>query len=169
MGLVALRHVGSSQTRARIRVPCIGRRILNHCTTREAPLYLTYPHGCLLSISNFTPSKPDFWSSTPPTKYAAFLDLFISENGNAISPDAQAKKKFLLNIPIFLIPDTQSVCKSHWVYLQNLEFDHFSPLSLPPHPNLNHSHIYLEYYNELLTHRLHFIPCILLSVLNMKS
>ena len=32
-----LRHVGSSQTRARTRIPCIGRQILNHCTTREAP------------------------------------------------------------------------------------------------------------------------------------
>ena len=29
-------YVGSSQTRARTHVPCIGRRILNHCTTREA-------------------------------------------------------------------------------------------------------------------------------------
>ena len=36
-GLVAPRHVGSSQTRARTRVPCIGRWILNHCATREAP------------------------------------------------------------------------------------------------------------------------------------
>ena len=27
---------GSSRTRARTRVPCIGRRILNHCVTREA-------------------------------------------------------------------------------------------------------------------------------------
>ena len=35
-GLVAPQHVGSSQTRARTRVPCIGRQILNHCTTREA-------------------------------------------------------------------------------------------------------------------------------------
>ena len=35
-GPVALRHVGSSQTRARTRVPCIGRHILNHCATREA-------------------------------------------------------------------------------------------------------------------------------------
>ena len=30
-------HVGSSQTRAWTRVPCIGRQILNHCATREAP------------------------------------------------------------------------------------------------------------------------------------
>ena len=34
-GLVAPRHVGSSQTRARTPVPCFGRRILNHCATRE--------------------------------------------------------------------------------------------------------------------------------------
>ena len=37
MGLVAPRHVRSSPTRARIRVPCIGRQILNHCATREVP------------------------------------------------------------------------------------------------------------------------------------
>ena len=35
-GLIAPRHVGSSQTRARTRVTCIGRQILNHCATREA-------------------------------------------------------------------------------------------------------------------------------------
>ena len=48
-GLVAQRHVGSSQTRARTRVPCIGRQILNHCATREAPLFCfdsCYPNGC---------------------------------------------------------------------------------------------------------------------------
>ena len=38
VGLVALRHVGSSRTRAQTRVPCIGRQILNHCATREVPL-----------------------------------------------------------------------------------------------------------------------------------
>ena len=39
-GPVAPRHVGSSQTRARTCVPCISRQILNHCTTKEAPLYI---------------------------------------------------------------------------------------------------------------------------------
>ena len=34
-GLVATQNVGSSRTRARTGVPCIGRRILNHCATRE--------------------------------------------------------------------------------------------------------------------------------------
>ena len=36
-GLAAPRHAGSSRTRDRTRVPCIGRRILNHCATREVP------------------------------------------------------------------------------------------------------------------------------------
>ena len=36
MGLAALRHRGFFQTRDRTRVPCIGRWILNHWTTREA-------------------------------------------------------------------------------------------------------------------------------------
>ena len=39
-GLVSPRHVGSSQTRARTRVPCIGRQTLNHCATREAPSFI---------------------------------------------------------------------------------------------------------------------------------
>ena len=37
-GFVAPRHVGSSRTGARTRVPSSGRQILNHCATREAPL-----------------------------------------------------------------------------------------------------------------------------------
>ena len=35
-GPAAPRHAGSSQTRARTRVPCIGRQTPNHCATREA-------------------------------------------------------------------------------------------------------------------------------------
>ena len=42
MGLVAPRHVGSCQTRDRTRVPCTGRRILNHCATREVPMQLFF-------------------------------------------------------------------------------------------------------------------------------
>ena len=40
-GPAALRHVESSGTRARTRVPCIGRRIPNHCATGEA-LFSSY-------------------------------------------------------------------------------------------------------------------------------
>ena len=34
----ALQNVGSSQTRGRTRVPCIGRQIPKHWTTREVPI-----------------------------------------------------------------------------------------------------------------------------------
>ena len=34
LGFVALQHVGSSQTRDQTHVPCIGRLIVNHWTTR---------------------------------------------------------------------------------------------------------------------------------------
>ena len=57
MGLVALRHAGSSWTRARTCVPCTGRRILNHCVTREIPPECTLRNANSVyrkqSISNF--------------------------------------------------------------------------------------------------------------------
>ena len=72
-GLVAPRHVGSSRTRARTHVPCIGRRVLNHCTTREvsestqsdfftSPISGTVPNASLeqhkqpVSLSLMTPA-----------------------------------------------------------------------------------------------------------------
>ena len=47
VGLVAPRHVGSSQTRDGTGVPCIARRILNLWTTREAQT-----HGLLIGITH---------------------------------------------------------------------------------------------------------------------
>ena len=44
-GFVALRHVDSSQTRDRTRIPFIGRWILNHWATREVPtLIISWLH-----------------------------------------------------------------------------------------------------------------------------
>ena len=69
VGPVAPWHVGSSQTRARTRVPCIGRQTLNHCATREAPLLtilicisfidnaIDHLFLCLFSICNYFPCK----------------------------------------------------------------------------------------------------------------
>ena len=58
-GLVAPWYAGSSWTRARTCVPCIGRQILNHCATREVtgPIFLSeknskyqYTEHCPLPI-----------------------------------------------------------------------------------------------------------------------
>ena len=64
MGLVAPRHVGSSRTRARTRVPCIGRWIPNHCATREVP--------ALVFLFVFDKSR-----SKLPTPFPKFCILFI--------------------------------------------------------------------------------------------
>ena len=42
MGLVALWHVESSRIRAQTHVPCTGRQIVKHCTTREVPILLFF-------------------------------------------------------------------------------------------------------------------------------
>ena len=58
-GLVAPQHVGSSRTRARTCVPCIGRRIPNHCATRGAPGWSfnsRYSHESMLSFLIFSPA-----------------------------------------------------------------------------------------------------------------
>ena len=52
-GLAALRHVGSSQTRARTRVPCISRQTPNHCATREARINILKPENKVNKFSNF--------------------------------------------------------------------------------------------------------------------
>ena len=52
-GLVAPRHVGSSQTRDRTCVPCIGRRFLNHCATREVLVKHLAQH-LLLSVHYYS-------------------------------------------------------------------------------------------------------------------
>ena len=67
-GLVAPQHVGSSRTRARTRVPCIGWRILNHCTTREARGTLSNPsHGPGQSCPD--PSRSSTHSNQKPQSF----------------------------------------------------------------------------------------------------
>ena len=50
MGFVAPRHVGSSWTRNQTHVPCIGRQILNHQTTRAVQACLFYVHYSVLEF-----------------------------------------------------------------------------------------------------------------------
>ena len=75
MGLVAPRHVGSSQTRAQTCVPCIGRQILNHCATREAPHCLFNPplcSGCGAHGSEWQEMEGSALEASPEICSAAF-------------------------------------------------------------------------------------------------
>ena len=59
-GPAAPRHAGSSQTRARTRVPCIGRQTLNHCATREARFaHILISISAHHSLSHLSPSILD--------------------------------------------------------------------------------------------------------------
>ena len=51
-GLVALRHVGSSQTRGQTRVPCIGRWMLNPWTAREVFSLISYTRSAASPLSH---------------------------------------------------------------------------------------------------------------------
>ena len=89
-GIVAPQHVGSSQTRARTRVPCISRQILNHCATREAPI---------ISLSKFsTPFSLSSLSGTPVIHISVLL--MVSHNSPRLSS-------------LFFI--LSSLFSSHWV------------------------------------------------------
>ena len=98
MGPVAPRHVGSSQTRAQTRVPCIGRQILNHCATREAPKPSFYQAAFFFNQVTpwahaqnlFTPLSP---SCLPPMLPAAEcrcchlgVDIYLHTLATAASP-----------------------------------------------------------------------------------
>ena len=81
MGLVVLRHVEYSQSRDQTRVPCIGRWILNHWTTREVSSikslfcfdnskskHFLSPQKFLLASSQSLPCSPP--------KIAALISIF---------------------------------------------------------------------------------------------
>ena len=72
-GPVAPWHVGSSQTRARTRVPCIGRQTLNHCATREAPISFLFS----LSLSLSPPFFPYFLSIYPTLSLFCLCHHFL--------------------------------------------------------------------------------------------
>ena len=78
-GPAAPRHVGSSQTRARTRVPCVSRQTLNHCATREAPLcifkeLLSHPRkiNIMINLEDWNTSKPKPKSTPGVVSLASF-------------------------------------------------------------------------------------------------
>ena len=127
-GLAAPRHVGSSQTRARTRAPCISRQIPNHCATREAPrplffltsrLNLQFPSSPL----NMSTTKPQI-CPTPKSLSPTFPVVLISVNSNSVltaQDEALGSTSALLSFyPILR--------KSCWFYLQKIQKPgHFHP------------------------------------------
>ena len=75
-GLHALWPVGSSQTRNRTPVPCVGRQISIHWTPREAPITFSEEKSCINSLTLLI-SK--VWSKPKETFYLnSVLSIYIS-------------------------------------------------------------------------------------------
>ena len=79
-GLVALWHMVSSRTRARTRVSCIGRQILNHCATREVPgLFISIelcPLFCTLFLITPVVMMVQISSCTTDAEVKGFSQVF---------------------------------------------------------------------------------------------
>ena len=84
--LVAQQHVGSSRTRARTLVPCIGRWILNHCATRGSPKGFSLKHKCTAADLRTNPTSLafPFWKVQMVLGIAG--DCFSSPGYNMCSP-----------------------------------------------------------------------------------
>ena len=107
-GLAAPRHVGSSQTRARTRVPCISRQILNHCVTREAQNPCLSPMTCQASsmlasklfaedqtrVVSSKKFRRDFGWCAPILFVFCFVFVFVSPH-----PVLSSAPSFLLFLP----------------------------------------------------------------------
>ena len=89
-GPAAPRPVGSSQTRARTRVPCIGRQTLNHCATREAPPLPIFNHSRIRCRIPKRPTLREFsdliiwcaWISLPlqlPSNFSFLLLISLAK------------------------------------------------------------------------------------------
>ena len=63
-GLVAPRHVGSSQTRDQTRVCYTGRQILIHCTTRKVPGIIFYMMRLDEIREGGKPDRAEVWGSS---------------------------------------------------------------------------------------------------------
>ena len=74
-GLVALWHVGSSWTRDQPYVPCIGRDILNHWTTREVLVFHFKFH--LFELSTYFSSTFLNLLYTEPTIYCLWISIVL--------------------------------------------------------------------------------------------
>ena len=96
-GLVAPRHMRSSWTRARTHVPCIGRRILNHCATREVHIYQFLNKQFRSEFGRWQPQT----SSTHAHSWASCLWLHSSCDSNVNQlcqrPSGPQNLKYLLS------------------------------------------------------------------------
>ena len=90
-GLVAPRHVGTSRTRARTHVPCIGKWFLNHCATREAQRLLLFLLPVYSLISQRLPESLAIYPLPSSIQQGDIRTLLCFESLTSFSTSSQRK------------------------------------------------------------------------------
>ena len=135
MRLVALQHVGSSQTRNQTRVPCIGRRILNYwstscccsavqlcptlcdpveCSTPGFPVLHSFPEGVQTHIRRvgdaIQPSRP-LLPPSPPQSFPKVSNVLLEKSRTSGKPSSLSS--FFNKYP--WVADLSVGCRHGWV------------------------------------------------------
>ena len=110
MGLIAPWHVGSSWIRDWIHVPYIGRRILNHCTTREVPW-----EWCdfKLSVKGRPQGGGDKWFKTY-LRRGMERRAFYTEGGAKWKPLGKSISDTVESLPLLLSRENQRRNSRRW-------------------------------------------------------
>ena len=96
--------MGSSQTRDRTRLPCIGRQILNHCTTREVPDIISFGKSLeykgrrkvRYKLGRLTEFREDLLSEQNPVKRGKriiYLDTGLSVREEKVDVEIGAQNR----------------------------------------------------------------------------
>ena len=120
MGLVAPRHVGSSWTRARTRVPCTGRQILNHCATREVLEHCIF----VVALKSDSVNPPTFFYFCETVLAIIGPFHFIINFRISLSATTKGLLNFWLELEFYFNWfELHWICTSMWQnwYLHNIE------------------------------------------------
>ena len=132
MGLAAPWHVGSSSTRDQTLVPCIGRKILLHCTTRAVPIIFLlqqgfdseWSHGLLVRTSGS--QSPHGPVARPCSSSCSVQPAFFIILCPVASPEPEPLSLPLLPalVPVGLII---SVCRLIWTQPTRRDPEQYCP------------------------------------------
>ena len=146
-GPAAPRHAGSSQTRARTRVPCIGRQILNHCATREARSdflkHRIFKH--LRVINSITAQQYRILQKTVSACFEDVISSIRTLHGKWCRDSKKIKiLKSIKHIYFTTAPkEVASVCGHNW---PSQRFPQILPWKYPFHKGIKIINIYYKWF-----------------------
>ena len=138
-GLVAPQHVESSWTRDRTHFPCIGRRILNHCATREVPVmdffFLTslLEYNCFTTVCQFLLQNK---VNQPYIYIYPHISSLLHLPPTLPIPPLQVVTKHRADLPVLCGCFPLAIYFTFGSLYKSMPLSHFAPASPSPSPCL---------------------------------